>query len=198
MHGRRWPTPCNVSRGRSTWCLAQTLPSAWQTFVEFISPQQIDWFWSHTLHLRARSLQGAILYSLRHRADAEAKVVTIPIPASPMVQYVSVTTESVHATNQNPLKSSFSVEVWDNILTYTLNPSWVIITIWQICINACRQFVAHCASTFNCRLWRNFRTGEHTSRLEYIICSDIFLPIFSSIHCWILIQYCIRIEFFMP
>ena len=37
------------------------------------------------------------------------------------------TTESVHATNQNPLKLYFSVEVWDNILTYTLDPSWVII-----------------------------------------------------------------------
>ena len=45
MHGRRGPTRCNVSRGRSTWCLAQSLPSAWQTFVEFIYPQQFDWFW---------------------------------------------------------------------------------------------------------------------------------------------------------
>ena len=45
MHGRRGPTPYNVNRGRSTWCVPQSLPSEWQTFVEFISPQQIDWFW---------------------------------------------------------------------------------------------------------------------------------------------------------
>ena len=54
------------------------------------------------------------------------------------------TTESVHARNQNPLKLSFSVEVWDNILTYPLDPSCVIITPWEIChpyTNACRQFV---------------------------------------------------------
>ena len=37
-----------------------------------ISPQRIDWF--HMLNLKARSLQGAILYPLRHRADVEAKV----------------------------------------------------------------------------------------------------------------------------
>ena len=36
MHGRRGLTSCNVSRGRSTWCLAQSLPSAWQTFVELL------------------------------------------------------------------------------------------------------------------------------------------------------------------
>ena len=74
MHGRRPPTPCNFSRGGSTGCLAQSLPSVLQTFVEFISPQQIDWFWWFMLHLKARSLQGAILYPLRHMADVEAKV----------------------------------------------------------------------------------------------------------------------------
>ena len=37
------------------------------------------------------------------------------------------TTESVYATHQNSLKLSFSVEVWYNILTYTLDPFWVII-----------------------------------------------------------------------
>ena len=150
---RDWP-PCNVSKGRSTWCLAQYLPSAWQTFVEFIFPQQIDWFWWYTLHLKARSLQGAIFYPLRHRADVKAKVVTIPIPVSPMLQYASATIESVHATNPNPLKLSFSVEVWENISTYTLNPSWIIITPLS---NLPSQFVAYCASTFNCRLWRNLR-----------------------------------------
>ena len=132
MHGRRGPTPCNVSKGRSTWCLARYLPSAWQAFLEFIFPQQIDWFWWYTLHLKARSLQGAIFHPLRHMADVKAKVVTIPIPASPMLQYASATIESVYATNPNPLKLSFSVEVWDNILTYTLNPSWIIITVCQI------------------------------------------------------------------
>ena len=45
MHGRRGPTRCNVSRRDSTWCLAQSLLSAWQTFVEFISLQQFSWFW---------------------------------------------------------------------------------------------------------------------------------------------------------
>ena len=155
MHGRRGLTPCNVSNGRCRWCLAQSLSSAWQTFVEIISPQQIDWFWQFTLHLNARSLQGTLLYPLRHRADVEAKV---GLSSRPRRCYVSATTESVHAANPNPLKSSFSVEVWDNVLTHTLNPSWIMITLSQIChpyTNACNQFVAHCASTFKCRLWRN-------------------------------------------
>ena len=165
MHGGRGLTPCNVSKGRCTWCLAQSLSSAWQTFVEFISPQQIDWLWQFTLHLNACSLQGALLYPLHHRADVEAKVGFL---SRPRRCYVPATTESVHATNPNPLKLSFSVEVWDNILTCTLNPSWIIITLSQIChlyTNACRQFVAHSVSTLNCRLWRNLRTGEHISRL---------------------------------
>ena len=98
-------------------------------------------------------------------------------------------TESVHTTNLNPLKLSFSVEVWDNILTYTLSPSLVIITLWQIFYpytNACRQLVAHCASTFNCRLWRNLRTGEHISRLECIICSNILykFSVLFIVSCW--------------
>ena len=57
-----------------------------------------------------------------------------------------------------------SVEVADTILTYILDPFWVIITLWQIChpcTNACRQLIAHCVSNSNCRLWRNLRTSEH-------------------------------------
>ena len=106
-----------------------------------------------------------------------------------MLHYVSATTESVHATNPIPLILSFSVKMWDNISTYTLNPYWVITTLWQIChpyTNACRQFVAHCTSTFNCRLWRSLRTGEHIRRLECIICYNI-LYLFSMLFigsCW--------------
>ena len=118
-----------------------------------------------------------------------------------MLQYVSATTESVHVTNPNPLKLSFSVEVWDNILTYTLNPSWVIITLWQIChpyTNACRQFITHCASTFNCRLWCNLRTGEHIKRLECIIYSNI-LHLFSVlfiVSCWYNTVFVYKVPFF--
>ena len=132
MHGRRGPTPCNVSRGHST-CLAQYLPSAWQTFVEFIISQPIDWFWWYTLHLKTLTYKVQNFNPLRHSADVKAKVVTIPIPASPMLQCPSATTESVQETNPNSLKLSFSVEVWDDISTYTLNPPGIIITLCQIC-----------------------------------------------------------------
>ena len=125
--------------------------------------------------------RGAILYPLRHRADVKPKWDSYPGLAD--------TTESVHATNPNLLKSSVSVEVWDKSLTYTLDPFWVIIAPWQMChpyTNACSQFVAHCASDFNCRLWRNLRTSEHIGRLEYIICSNIsylFSVLFIR-ECW--------------
>ena len=84
MHGRRGAARYSVSRGRSTWCLAQFLPSTWQTFVGFISPQHFHWFdnligfdnscciWKPLVN------RGAILYPLRPRADVQAKVDSYP------------------------------------------------------------------------------------------------------------------------
>ena len=100
----------------------------------------------------------------------------LAIPASPLLR------PSEHSVGSRDESKSFEiifVEVWDNILTYILDLSWVIITLWQIChpyTNACRQLVAHCASNSNCRIWRNLRTSEHISRLECIICSNILYP----------------------
>ena len=126
------------------------------------------WVWKPVVH------RGAIIYPLRHWPDIEAKVWFLSRPCR---CYVSATTESVQATNPNPLKLSLSVEVWDDILTYTFDPSWVIITLWQIChpyTSACHLLVvvAHCASNSNYRLWRNLRTSEHTNKLKCIICPN--------------------------
>ena len=185
MHGRRGQTPCNVSGGRSTWCFAKSLPFVWQTFVGFISPHQFSWFDNSRWIWKPVVYSGAISYPFRHGADVEAKVWFL---SRPRRCYVSATADSVHATNPNPLKLCFSVEVWDNILTNTLVPSWVIIALWLIChpyTDTCHQFVAYCASNSNCRLWRNLRTSEHISRLECIIWSNIF---FTHFQCYSLLN----------
>ena len=71
--------------------------------------------------------RGAILYPLWHRANLWAKVWVLyrtefqrPLPGS------------IHTTNSNPLKLFVTVEVWDRLLSYTLDTAWVIITLWQI------------------------------------------------------------------
>ena len=81
-----WPTRCNISRTRSTWCLAQFFPHAWQTFVEFISPQQFNWFWWFTLHLIARSLQGCNIESTSPQGWSWSQSM-IPKAASPMLRF---------------------------------------------------------------------------------------------------------------
>ena len=81
-----WPTRCNASRARSTWWLAQFVPYAWQTFVEFLSPQQFNWFWYLTLHLTARSLQGCNIKSTSPQGWSCSQSM-IPIPASPMLRF---------------------------------------------------------------------------------------------------------------
>ena len=114
-----WSTLCNVSRGRITWCLAQVFPSAWQTFAEYLHNNSINFDnsrcnWKHVVY------RSATLCPLRHMDDLGAKVWLLYRPRRCCV---SLTTESVHETNPNPLKLSFSVEVLDNIKAYTLDPS---------------------------------------------------------------------------
>ena len=124
------------------------------------------------LHLKARSPQGCNIIPTSPLGWGWSQSM-IPIPASPMLHL------SDHWVGSRDESKSFEiifVGVWDNISTYTLDPSWVIISLRQIChpyTNACRQLVAHCVSNSNCRLWRNLRTSEHISRLECIICSNI-------------------------
>ena len=75
MHGRRGPTPCNVSRGLQHM-MSCPVPSFRLAKVCGIYISATNRLVSiiHMLHLKAHSLQGAILYPLRHRADVEAKV----------------------------------------------------------------------------------------------------------------------------
>ena len=105
MHSRRGPTRCNVNRGRSTCCLAQSLPTVCGIHI-FVTIRlvldSIDFdnsccLWKPVVH------RGAILYPLRHRADVEANVW---FRSRPRRCYVSANTQSVHATNPNPLKLS--------------------------------------------------------------------------------------------
>ena len=135
MHGRRGPTRCNVSRGRITWCLDHTLPSARQSLWNlYIRNILIGFDNSHSIG-KPVVYRGVILLPLLHRADVETKVWFLSRPRRD--HWVGSRDESKY------LKLSFSVEVWDNILTYTLDPSWVIIAPWQIChpnTDACRQF----------------------------------------------------------
>ena len=124
------------------------------------------------LHLKACSPQGCNIISTSPQGWCWSQSM-IPILAPPMLRL------SDHWVGSRDESKSFEiifVEVWDNIFTYTLDPSWVIITLWQIChpyTKACCQLVVYCASNSNCRLWRNLRTSEHISRLECIICSNI-------------------------
>ena len=190
MNGRREPTGCNVNRARSTWPHVLLSPfltpgkRLWNSYhcKNWIGLDNSSCIWMLVVY------RGAISYPPRHRAHIEAKFWFI---FRPHRCKVSATTMSVHATNPNHLKLSFSVEVWNDILTYTLGPFWVIITLWQIRhaytnAKSCHQFVAHCATDFNCRLWHKLRTSEHINRLECIICSNI-LYLFSVIflvECW--------------
>ena len=63
--------------------------------------------------------RGAKLNPLRHRADLGAKVWFLYRHRRCCV---SATTALVHAVNPNALKLSFSTEVSDNMLAYTLEP----------------------------------------------------------------------------
>ena len=81
-----WPTRCNVSRARSAWCLLQFFSCAWQTFVEFITPQQFNWFWLFTLHLTARRLQRCNIKSTSPQGWSWSQSM-IPIPASQMLRF---------------------------------------------------------------------------------------------------------------
>ena len=184
MHGRRGPTRRNVSRCRSTWCLAQYLPSAGKRlWNSYLHNNSIGFDNSHCIW-KPTVWGGAILYPLRHRADVESMVWFL---SSPMLHL------SDHWVGLRDESKSFeiiflcrSVRQYFNLL---IGAILVTITLCQICHsynNAGRQFVAHCASNFNCRFWGNLRTSEHINRLECIIGSNI-LYLFSVlliVECW--------------
>ena len=65
---------------------APFFPYAWQMFVEFMSPQQFNWFWYFTLHLTARSLQGCNIKSTSPQGWSWSQSM-IPIPASPILRF---------------------------------------------------------------------------------------------------------------
>ena len=106
MHGRRGPTRCNVSKGRSTWCLAQSLPvlpdkRLWNSYLRnnLIGFDNSRCIWKPVVY------SCATLYPLRHRAVVEAKARFL---ARPRRCYVSAITESADTTNPNLLKLPFS------------------------------------------------------------------------------------------
>ena len=124
MHGQRGATRCNVVRVAAQDVL----------FSPFLPPGQRLW----SSYLRNNSIgfdnsrciwkpvvcRGAVLYPLRPAwlmLKPRYPCLAVVTPKRPLRQY------------PNPLKLSFSVELWANILTYTLDLSWVIITLWQIC-----------------------------------------------------------------
>ena len=81
------------------------------------------------LHLKARNPQGCNIISTSPQGWCWSQSM-IPIPVSPMLHLSDYWVSSRDESNSFEI---MFVEVWDNILTYTLGPSWVIIAPWQIC-----------------------------------------------------------------
>ena len=66
-------------------------------------------------------------------------------------------------------KIIFPVEVWDHLfIGRTLGNSFPLANLPPI-ESACHQSASHCISNFNYSVWRDFRTSQHISGLEYII-----------------------------
>ena len=125
-------------------------------------------------------------YLLCHRANLGAKVCVLyrtefqrPLPGS------------IHKTNPNHSKRFVPVEVWDRLFAYigrSLGNNYHLKNLPSI-DSAWRQFVLQCASNFNYRVWRDFRTSQHISGLEYTIPSKCFL-LFSVF--FLILQHYIR------
>ena len=101
--------------------------------------------------------------------DVEAKVGFLSWPRR---CYVSATSESVHATNPNPLKLSFSIEMWDNSLTYTLDTSLVIIILCKSAIHTPKHAASLSHTVHQLSIADDDVTYvhfEHISRSECII-----------------------------
>ena len=128
----------------------------------------------------------ALLYPFRHKADVEAKVGFLSWPRQ---CYASATSELVHAKNPNPLKLSFSIEVWDNSLTCTLDPSLVIIILCESAIH----MPVHASSLSHAVHQLSIADDDVTyvhlepiTRSECIIWSNIFylFSVLFIVECW--------------
>ena len=161
MHGRLGPTRCTLVgvAAHNVW-LSLFLPPGKRLWNSYLRNSWIGFDNSRCIW-KPLVYRGAILfYQLRHRAGVEAQVFLATgfmlkskyfyTPASPMLRlsdhWVGIRNES------KSFEITFLCRSVRRYLTYPLDPSWVIITLWQIYhphTNACRQSDAHCTSNFN-------------------------------------------------
>ena len=113
-----WPTRCNISRGHGTLCVSPSsfLPPSKRLWNSYLCNNSIVLI--IPLRVKVYSLQR--LYPLRHNVKLGAKVCLLYWSSQ---YWVSATTGLIHTTNRNLLKSSFSEELWDHLLAYTLDSS---------------------------------------------------------------------------
>ena len=168
-------------------CFAQFFPSAWETIVEFIPPQQINKSIGFDKSRCMRKLvvcMFATLYSLRHRSgtDPGAKVWFIYWFHR---YWVSATTVLIRV-NLNTLKTSCSVEVWDHICLY-ISP--ILYHIYPLAnLPSAHQCMPPICPTpyikFHLQFWGALRTSERIRRLDYIALSNILCLYSISFRLW--------------
>ena len=182
-----WPTRLDVNRGVAH-CPAQLFPSPWQTFVEFIFPQKFSWFDNSCCMWKLVIYKGANYIHFATELILE-----------PKHESCTVRNFSDHWLDFHNESKSFTIificrSVRLSISLYiapSLGKSHPLANIPSIrqcmspvCPTLCIKFQLQSLA------WLANQSIHTWAEIYHPYESFVF--IFSVIHCWILIQYCIR------
>ena len=160
-----WPTRCNVSRERSTLRvpLSSVLPHEKRLWNSYLCNNSIGFDVS-------RCMWKFVVYRGQHYIHFTTQLNLEP-------KYAPYTGRSFsdHWVDSYDESKSFKIifpcrSVRSYISLFigrTIGISFPLANLPSI-ESACHQFVPHCVSNFNYRVWRDFRTSQHISGLEYI------------------------------